>query len=197
MKRIWKNIILIGFAVALCILATGCMGGQKDIKKDEAAVYEQMIAAACEEFGYEYDEQIVLPKGSALCYVLSNGDDGLDIRVTINEESTYDKVECKFEMTRNIESAEPSSDSLGIHLPVLIRIAEHFTDEVTMEAVAGYLGDDSLWIEGKTDEEPFKYKDTEGNLQHIIEEDGEEFEEYFFFGWDNGKTYKLRKDKDK
>ena len=195
MKRIWKNVLLIGFALALCLLATGCMGGQKDIKKEEAAVYEETVAAACEEFGYEYDEQVVLPKGSALCYVLSNGDDELDIRVTINEESTYDKVECKFEMTRNIESAEQSSDSLSIHLPVLIRIAEHFTDEITMASVAGYLEDDSLWKKGKTEDEPFMYKDTEGNLQHIIEEDGDEFEEYFFFSWDNGEKYSLKKDK--
>jgi len=197
MKRIWKNIILIGFAMALCILATGCMGGQKDIKKDEAAAYEQMVAAACEEFGYEYDEQIVLPKGSALCYVLSNGDDELDIRVTINEESTYDKVGCEFELTRNIAKVEDNTKGLEQHIPVLVKIAEHFTDEVTVTAVADYLNDDSLWKEGKTEDEPFMFKDYEGNLQHIIEEDGEEFEEYFYFGWDNGKTYKLRKDKDK
>ena len=195
MKRIWKNVILIGFVLALCMLVTGCMGGQKDIKKDEAAAYEKMIAAACEEYGYEYDEQVVLPKGSALVYVLSNGDEELDIRVTINEESTYDKVECKFEMTRNIAAAEDNTAGLEQHLPVLVKIAEHFTDEITVSDVAAYLNDDTLWEEGKSDDEPFMYKDTEGNLQHIIEEDGDEFEEYFFFGWDNGKTYKLRKDK--
>ena len=46
MKRIWKNIILIGFAMALCILATGCMGGQKDIKKDEAAAIKKQLEEA-------------------------------------------------------------------------------------------------------------------------------------------------------
>ena len=195
MKRIWKNIILIGFALVLCVLATGCMGGQKDIKKDEEAAYTEMVAAACEEFGYEYEQQTVLPKGSALCYVLSNSDEELDIRVTINEESTYDKVACQFELTRSIAGVEENTDGLDQHIPVLVKMAEHFTDEITVADVSGYLADDSLWKEGKTDEEPFMYKDTEGNLQHIIEEDGDEYEEYFFFGWDNGKKYKLRKDK--
>ena len=195
MKRIWKNIILIGFALALCILATGCMGGQKDIKKDEAAAYTEMIAAACEEFGYEYDEQVVLPKGSALCYVLSNGDEELDIRVTINEESTYEYVGCEFELERNIASADENTKGLEQHIPVLVKIAEHFTDEISVADVTEYLNDDSLWVEGKNEDAPFMYKDVEGNLRHMIEEDDEEFEEYFFFGWDNGEKYKLRKDK--
>ncbi len=195
MKRIWKNVILIGFALTLCLLATGCMGGQKDIKKDEAAAYNEVIAAACEEFGYEYDEQVVLPKGSALCYVLSNGDEELDIRVTINEESTYNYVGCEFEMERNIAAAEDNTAGLEQHLPVLVKIVEHFTDEITVADVAEYLNDDSLWKEGKGEDEPFMYKDMTGNLQHIIEEDGDEFEEYFLFGWDNGEKYKLRKDK--
>ena len=195
MKRIWKNIILIGFAMALCVLATGCMGGQKDIKKDEAAAYNEVIAAACEEFGYEYDEQVVLPKGSALCYVLSNGDEALDIRITINEESAYNYVGCEFEMERAIAAVEDNTAGLDQHLPVLVKIAEHFTDEISVADVANYLNDDALWKEGKNEDEPFMYKDYEGNLEHIIEEDGEEFEEYFFFGWDNGEKYKLRKDK--
>lgn len=195
MKCIFRNVILIGFAMVLCVLATGCMGGQKDIKKDEAAAYEQVVAEACEEYGYEYEEQVVLPKGSALCYVLSNGDDALDIRVTINEESSYDKVECKFELERNIANADANTEGLEQHLPVLVKITEHFTDEIAVADVAAYLNDDSLWKEGTSEDEPFMYKDTEGNLQHIIEVDGEEFEEYFYFGWDNGKTYKLRKDK--
>jgi hypothetical protein len=195
MKRIWKNIILIGFAMTLCVMATGCMGGQKDIKKDEAAAYNEVIAAACEEFGYEYDEQVVLPKGSALCYVLSNGGETLDIRVTINEESAYNYVGCEFEMERAIAAVEDNTAGLDQHLPVLVKIAEHFTDEISVADVANYLNDDALWKEGKNEDEPFMYKDYEGNLQHIIEEDGEEFEEYFFFGWDNGEKYKLRKDK--
>ena len=29
----------------------------------------------------------------------------------------------------------------------------------------------------------------------VIEEDGDEFEEYFFFSWDNGEKYSLKKDK--
>ena len=195
MKCIWKNVILIGFALVLCVMATGCMGGQKDIKKDEEAAYTEMIAAAAEEFGYEYEQQKVIPKGSALVYVLFNGDEELDIRIRIDEESTYDKVACQFELTRNID--EPAENTAGLeqHIPVLVRIAEHFTDEITVAEVSGYLTDDSLWKEGKSDEEPFMYKDMEGNLQHIIEEDGDEFEEYFFFGWDNGQKYKLRKDK--
>ena len=57
MKRIWKNIILIGFAMALCVLATGCMGGQKDISKADKEKYERVVAEACETYGYEYEEQ--------------------------------------------------------------------------------------------------------------------------------------------
>lgn len=195
MKHMLRNVILIGFALVLCMLTTGCMGGQKDIKKDEEAVYTEMIAAAAEEFGYEYEQQTVLPKGSALYYVLSNGDEELDISVTINEESTYEYVGCEFQMERKIAVPEDNTAGLEQHIPVLVKITEHFTDEITVADVADYLNDDSLWKEGKGEDEPFMYKDTAGNLQHIIEEDGDEFEEYFFFGWDNGQTYKLRKDK--
>ena len=195
MKRIWKNILLIGFALVLCILATGCMGGQKDIKADEEAVYTEMIAAACEEYGYEYEQQTVLPKGSALCYVLSDDDDELDIRVTINEESTYEYVGCEFEMERTIDAAEDNTAGLEQHLPVLVKIAEHFTDVISVADVADYLNDDSLWVKGQSEDEPFMYKKDVGNLKHTIEADDDEFEEYFFFGWDNGQKYKLRKDK--
>ena len=195
MKRIWKNVLVIGFALMLCVLATGCMGGQKDIKADEEAVYTEMIAAACEEYGYEYEQQTVLPKGSALCYVLSDGDDELDIRVTINEESTYEYIGCEFEMERTIDAAEDNTAGLEQHLPVLVKIAEHFTDVIIIADVADYLNDNTLWVKGQGEEEPFMYKKDVGNLKHTIEADGDEFEEYFFFGWDNGQKYKLRKDK--
>lgn len=195
MKRIWKNIILIGFAMALCILATGCMGGKKDITKEEEAVYTEMIMAACSEYGYEYEQHVVLPKGSALCYVLSDGDEGLDIRVTINEESTYEFVGCEFELERTIADVKDNTAGLDQHIPVLVKITEHFTDEITAADVTDYLNDDSLWVEGKDEDEPFMHKDTTGNLIHTIEPEDEGYEEYFYFSWDNGKEYKLRKDK--
>lgn len=204
MKGVWnmkksnllKYVVLLIMVAAMCLTATGCMGGQKDIKNDEAAVYTEMVAAACEEYGYEYEEQTVLPKGSALVYVLSNDEsDGLDIRVTINEESTYEYVGCEFELERAIAAADDNTGGLDQHLPVMVKIVEHFTDEISVDDVADYLNDSSLWKEGKNDDEPFMYKDMTGNLQHIIEEDGEEYEEYFFFGWDNGQKYKLKQDK--
>jgi len=188
----FRKIILISFAFMICVLATGCMGGQKDIKKDEEAAYTEMIAAACEEYGYEYDQQTVLPKGSALCYVLSCGDDDLDIRVTINEESTYEYVGCEFEMERHIAIPDDNTAGLEQHLPVLVKIVEYFTDVITVADVAEYLNDDSLWVKGQSEDEPFMYKKDVGNLQHTIEEDGDEFEEYFFFCWDNGKKYSLK-----
>ena len=66
---------------------------------------------------------------------------------------------------------------------------------ITVEDVADYLNDDTLWVKGQNEEEPFMYKKDVGNLKHTIEADDDEFEEYFFFGWDNGQKYKLRKDK--
>lgn len=190
-----RKILLVVMIMVLCLAATGCMGGQKDITKDEAASYEAMVAEACEACGYEYEEQTVLPKGSALYYALSGGDGSVEIGVTINEESTYDKVACEFGITRYIKNADETSAGLDQHLDVLVMIAENFTDEITKDAVADYMNDDSLWKEGQTEDEPFMYKDMTGNLQHIITEKDGEYEEYFYFGWDNGKTYKLRNDK--
>ena len=200
MKRIWKNVILIGFALVLCVLATGCMGGQKDIKKDEEAAYTEMIAAAAEEFGYEYEQQTVLPKGSALLYVLFNDDERVRLRVTINEESTYDLVSCEFKMGRGLGLYGPEDRIHGFepHMDVLVKISKHFTDEITKEKLMAFLNSEDNWGEPRNeDEKLYKAQDNMTYSMYLADViEGEEiYEESFTFSWDNGNKYKLKKDK--
>ena len=204
MKRIWKNIILIGFAMALCVLATGCMGGQKDITKADREKYTAVVAEACEEYGYTFEEEVVLPKGAELVYVLSDGDETMHIEVIIDEESTSDRVSCDFDLSRGGAEKDNHGAAFEPHLDVLVKIAQYFTDDITKDKLMAFLNNDEIWGEPQNEEQlTYKAQDKMEYCVYVADEvqfEGEEevyecLEEYFHFSWDNGKTYKLKKDK--
>ena len=196
----FKKIVLISFAFVLCVLTTGCMGGEKDIKKSEEEIYESVVAEACEEYGYEYEKQTVLPLGSELLYSLTDGDNDVEILVNIDEESSYDKVSCAFTMTRTISSVEERTTGLEQHLDVLVKIAEHFTDEITKDALIEYLNNEE-WTAGTGDDEIVEQQAQASAICHTVcvvkgtaaeYSEGDELEEVFSFWWDNGKKYSLK-----
>jgi hypothetical protein len=192
----FKKMILISFAFVLCVMATGCMGGQKDIKKSEEKIYEGVVAEACSEYGYEFEKQTVLPLGSELLYQVTDGKDDIEILVNIDEESTYDKVSCTFIMTRSIASADEKTAGLEKHLDVLVKIAEHFTDEITKDVLVEYLNSAS-WTSGSGEDDVVMQQPDEGAMNHTVcvvkgtaaeYKEGDELEEVFTFWWDNGKN---------
>lgn len=193
MRNKCRLLILVILAAAMCLLATGCMGGQKDISKADEKAYEAVIAEACEEYGYGYEKQTVFPLGAELLYHLTNDDDGVVLEVRIDEESTYDKVSCEFAVIRSIDSLEKKSAGLDEHFDVLIKISEHFTDEIKKDVLTGYLNNED-WTEGQGEDEFIMDKAVTGSMTHTIYENDGELEEVFKFWWDNGKKYKLKKD---
>lgn len=202
MKRIWKNIILIGFAMALCILATGCMGGQKDISKSDEEKYEAIVAEACEEYGYTYEKQKVLPLGAELLYHVYCDDETVLLTVNIDEESTTDRVSCDFEVIRGGATEDSTGAGLDQYLNVPVKIAEYFTDEITKDKLITFLNNNENWgAPEEEDEDILKYK-SKDNMDYkvyvaTVVEGQEMLEECLHFGWDNGKVYSLKKDKDK
>lgn len=192
MRNKCRLLILTIMAVAICLMATGCMGGQKDITKDDEKKYEAVVAEACEEYGYEYEKQTVFPLGAELLYHLTNGDKGVILEVRIDEESTYDKVSCDCAVIRTIDSVDDRAVGIEEHLDVLVKITEHFTDEVTKDVLVEYLNSED-WTE-EPSEEFIMEKAVTGSMTHTIYENDGEIEEVFNFWWDNGKKYKLKQD---
>ncbi len=199
-SRKLKRTIMFTLTAVMCVLATGCMGGQKDIKKAEEEMYTAVVAEACEEYGYEFEKETVFPLGAELLYSISNGEKDIEITVNIDEESTSGKVSCLFTIIRSIDSADDRTTGIDQHLDVLLKIAEHFTDDITRENLIAFLNNEGNWISGKNDDS-FIMDKTDGNMTHTIYavdssageyKAGDPLEELFTFGWDNGKEYKLK-----
>lgn len=196
----YKRIVAALMIAVMCLALTGCMGGQKDISKADREMYEAVIAEACEEYGYEYTEEVVLPRGAELIYVLSDGDGDVTIEVNIDEESAYEKVSCQFDIYINIDSIDECGEGIEEHLDVLLKIAEHFTDEITKDALISFINNDD-WVDGQGDDPYLKDKVTGGCMNHTIGfedgtaaeyKEGDPLVEHFVFWWDNGKEYSFK-----
>lgn len=197
--RVLRTALAIALVLSMGLMMTGCMGGQKDISKADKEKYTAIVEEACAEYGYEFESQTVLPLGSELIFQLYNDEDDVEIIVNIDEESTYDGINFKFDVTRSIDSADDSAVGMEAYLDVLIKISEHFTDEFDKDEMIAYINDADLWEAGEDDGDVLMQKADKDKMSHTIlvedgtaaeYKDGDPLKENFCFWWDNGARYR-------